>query len=92
MIKDPIMEAGIARGPVPVRETAPEPEHWPRLEDSLKSILFGAEALSSGPPPVKPFQSPKDKKLRPGRPNTKAVLDGDPSEADMSDFNKVSMF
>ena len=84
------MEAGVNRaGQLPVPE--PEPEHWPRLEDSLKSLLFGAEALSSGPPPLKPFQAGFQQPLRPEQYNSyKKSPEGSESDSDLLDISQMS--
>ena len=64
MIEEDLTVEGASRRPVVAN---PETEDWPRLEESLRSLLFGAE-VASGPPPLKPFQPPvtpaKDTKFK----------------------------
>lgn len=90
MIQNEYLEAETAHRPQQAPEADPEPEHWPRLEDSLKSLLFGPEVLASGPPPVRPFQSPSTAKDRkPKLPNVQrkaSVESGETSEVDSSDI------
>jgi hypothetical protein len=79
-MEEDLKEGGAARGP---QQPAQEHEHWPRLEESLKNILFGPEALPSGPPPVKPFQSvPPPAKGKKPWPNKGPKKKTPPAEAD----------
>lgn len=75
MIEEDLDVEGASRGP------NPETEDWPRLEDSLRSLLFGAE-VASGPPPLKPFQPSvtpaKENKFKPKKgfkTKSKVVID-----------------
>ena len=53
-MEENLRDSSSSQGPGSEQQAA---EDWPRLEENIRSLLFGTEA-PSGPPPVKPFQGP----------------------------------
>ena len=71
-------------------------EDWPRLEESIRSILFGTE-VPSGPPPVKPFQGPplqQSSTVKDARPKTinkkGSKMKTSPEMDDMAEISSTS--